>query len=273
MITTPVPHVEAAVIGAGVIGLAVARALARAGREVSILERHASIGSETSSRNSQVIHAGLYYAPHSHKANLCVEGRHMLYQYCHERAIEVNPCGKLIVASTRDKLVPLYHQALQNGVSDVQLLSAHQVHDMEPELSAPALWSPSTGIVDSHAFLYSLWADAEAHGATIALNNPVEDARILCSDSRIELQVDGMWISCSYVVNAAGLWADRMAAMMHRNHPYQPPRHYCKSIVYRNPLLQHCRVSQMTCKRLQRKLFSMARPNGALFSTRLSVAR
>lgn len=224
------PHVEAVVIGAGVIGLAVARALAMAGRDVLIVERHKSIGNETSSRNSQVIHAGLYYPVRSLKAKFCVEGRRMLYPYCHERAVEVKPCGKLIVASNdaqlRNKLVPLYHQALQNGVTDVQLLSPEQVHDLEPELYAPALWSPCTGIVDSHSFLYSLLADAEEHGATIAYNSPVEDARTVSSNRRIEIQVDGMWMSCSQLVNAAGLWADRIAALMHPL--WQPPNQYCE---------------------------------------------
>jgi L-2-hydroxyglutarate oxidase LhgO len=225
--------VDTVVIGAGVIGLAVARSLAKSGREVLILERNASIGQETSSRNSQVIHAGLYYPQRSFKAKFCVEGRRMLYQYCRERSVDVQQCGKLIVATSeasfRDKLVPLYHQALRNGVTDVKLLTdtAH-IADLEPHLShvVAALWSPSTGIVDSHHFLYSLLADAEAHGATLALQSAVEDSRIT---NGVELQVGGMWIACRNVVNAAGLWAHQVASLLHQNHPWQPPKQYCKS--------------------------------------------
>ncbi|GAX19739.1 2-hydroxyglutarate dehydrogenase [Fistulifera solaris] len=230
--------VDAVVIGAGVIGLAVARSLAKTGRDVLIVERNASIGQETSSRNSQVIHAGLYYPQHSFKAKFCVEGRRMLYQYCRERSVDVHQCGKLIVATSeasfRDKLVPLYHQALRNGVTNVQLLTdtAH-IADLEPHLShvIGALWSPSTGIVDSHHFLYSLLADAEAHGATLALQSAVEDARITNS---VELQVGGTWIACRNVVNAAGLWADRVASMLHQNHFWRPPKqYYCKGNYFR----------------------------------------
>ncbi|GAX26448.1 2-hydroxyglutarate dehydrogenase [Fistulifera solaris] len=230
--------VDTVVIGAGVIGLAVARSLAKSGREVLILERNASIGQETSSRNSQVIHAGLYYPQRSFKAKFCVEGRRMLYQYCRERSVDVQQCGKLIVATSeasfRDKLVPLYHQALRNGVTDVKLLTdtAH-IADLEPHLShvVAALWSPSTGIVDSHHFLYSLLADAEAHGATLALQSAVEDSRIT---NGVELQVGGMWIACRNVVNAAGLWAHQVASLLHQNHPWQPPKqYYCKGNYFR----------------------------------------
>ncbi len=226
-------HVEAVVIGAGVIGIAVARALAQQGREVLLLERAAAIGSETSSRNSQVVHAGLYSPAHTLKTRLCVQGRQMLYQFCQQRAVDVQQCGKLVVATNErqyhETLLPLYHRAIQNNVSQIQLISAEQARDMEPALSTTvrgALWSPVTGIVDAHAFMYSLLADAEQHGATLVLSSPVQDVRII-DQQGVELYVGGVWVSCDMVINATGLWADSLAVAMHRGHAWQPPKQYC----------------------------------------------
>lgn len=152
----------------------------------------------------------------------------MLYEFCRERSIDVNKCGKLIVANQHEKLVPLYHRAIQNGVSNVQWLTTEQTLALEPALiaGAAALWSPSTGIVDVHSFLYSLLEDAEAHGATLVLKSPVEDVRI--RNGKIELYVGDVWISSAWVVNAAGLWADQVAGWLHpRGHSWQPPKQYC----------------------------------------------
>ncbi|MDZ4130672.1 MAG: FAD-dependent oxidoreductase, partial [Hydrogenophaga sp.] len=159
--------VDALVIGAGVIGLAVARALALAGREVMVLEREAAIGTGTSSRNSEVIHAGIYYPAGSLKALLCVQGREALYAYCSERGIAHQRCGKLIVANTPSQLASLpgiVAKAAANGVADLVLLNQAEAQAMEPQLQClGAVHSPSTGIVDSHALMLALQGDLENH--------------------------------------------------------------------------------------------------------------
>src|SRR5262245_28386551 len=149
--------VDTLVIGAGVIGLAIARELAQTGREVIVLEKNRGIGEETSSRNSEVIHAGLYYPAGSLKARLCVEGRERLYAYCAAKGIPHRRCGKLIVAvheAQRRKLQALREFAAANGVHDLDWLAAAEASALEPSVRATAaLWSPSTGIVDSHALM------------------------------------------------------------------------------------------------------------------------
>ena len=209
--------VDAVVIGAGVVGLAVARALALRGREVVVLERADAIGTGSSSRNSEVIHAGIYYPTDSLKARLCVRGRELLYAYCISRGIEHRRCGKLLVASSeaqRIHLAGIQAQAIRNGVTDLSLLSASQARALEPELDVvAALRSPSTGIIDSHALMLALRADIEAHGGVLALRSPV-----LAIDSRTALhvlRVGGevlMELGARRVVNAAGLWAPSLAA-------------------------------------------------------------
>ena len=174
-------QVDCVVIGAGVVGLAVARALAQAGREVVLLEAAAAIGTGTSSRNSEVIHAGLYYPPGSLKARLCVRGRELLYAYCAERGIAHRRCGKLIVATEAAQepaLQALRRRAEACGVHDLQWMDAMQARALEPALHCTAaLLSPSTGIVDSHGLMLSLQGDAEAHGAMLALMSPLQRLR------------------------------------------------------------------------------------------------
>ncbi len=209
--------VDAVVIGAGVVGLAVARALALQGQEVVVLERSDAIGTGTSSRNSEVIHAGIYYPTGSLKARLCVRGRRLLYAYCASHGVEHRRCGKLLVASSEAQRVGLARiqvQAARNGVTDLQLLDAPQARTLEPQLDAVAgLLSPSTGIIDSHGLMLALHADIEAHGGVLALRSPV-----LSIDSRAAvhvLQVGGeapMELGARRVVNAAGLWAPGLAA-------------------------------------------------------------
>jgi L-2-hydroxyglutarate oxidase LhgO len=235
MVASAATKVEAVVIGAGVVGLAVARSLSAAGREVLLLDRAGTIGSETSSRNSEVVHGGLYYPSQSYKARFCVRGRELLYQFCQERSVTAKRCGKLIVAkeSQQKQLKALHEKALENGVADVQLLSCEQVRDIEPNVDAPggALWSPSTGIVDSHSFMVSLLADAEHNGTTLALRSSVDDGEL---DHGIRILAGDMWLSCDVVVNCAGLWADEIAAKLHRNHSWQPPtQYYCKGNYFR----------------------------------------
>jgi L-2-hydroxyglutarate oxidase LhgO len=231
-------RVDAVVIGAGVVGLAVARALALAGREVIVLDAAAGIGTETSSRNSEVIHAGIYYPPGSLKARFCVAGKLALYPYCAERGIPHRRCGKLIVATEENqlpKLEAIKAQAEANGVTDLQRLSAAEARSMEPALRCAAAYlSPSTGIVDSHAFMLALQGDAESHGAAIAFQSPLERGRI--RDHGVMLEVGGaepMQVLARTVVNSAGLHAPHVAASLQGFPPAQvPPTYYAKGNYY-----------------------------------------
>ncbi len=204
------------VAGAGVVGLAIARALAAAGREVVILEKADSFGTGTSSRNSEVIHAGLYYPTGSLKARLCVEGRDKLYRYCASRGIAHRRCGKLIVAVDNSQLPALdalARQAAANGVGDVERLSGACVRHIEPELKAAAgLYSPSTGIVDGHGLMLSLLGEAEAQGAVIAYNTEITAARL--TGAGVEIFVNGQQrpaLSANLLINSAGLDAPALA--------------------------------------------------------------
>ncbi|WPG35528.1 NAD(P)/FAD-dependent oxidoreductase [Variovorax sp. EBFNA2] len=207
-------EVDCAVIGAGVVGLAVARALALAGREVWVLESEGAIGTGTSSRNSEVIHAGIYYPQGSLKATLCVEGRDALYGYAQARGVPHHRCGKLIVATSAEQVSQLdviRAKAAANGVDDLVLLTAQQALAMEPQLHCvAALHSPSTGIVDSHALMLSLLGDLENAGGILALRSPI--ARAECVDGAVVLiAADGTALRCRTVVNAAGLGAPALA--------------------------------------------------------------
>lgn len=209
--------IDCAVIGAGVIGLAIARALAMAGREVVILEAETAIGTHTSARNSEVIHAGISYAPGSLKGRLCVAGKNALYKYCGEHGVDHRRIGKLLVA-TDDTGIPALHKyvelAAAQGVADLRLLSRDEVRGMEPEVACVAgLFSPSTGIVDSHGLMLAYLGDAENHGAALALQSKVESGRV--DPQGIVLEVGGAApsaILCKTVVNAAGLGAQQVAA-------------------------------------------------------------
>ena len=202
------------VVGAGVVGLAIARELALAGREVIVLEAEDAIGTHTSSRNSEVIHAGIYYPRGSLKARACVEGRHLLYEYCASHGVPHRRCGKLIVATKETQLaelVALREKAHANGVTDVDWIAKEEVARLEPELFCMgALHSPSTGIIDSHALMLAYLGDAEAAGAMLALRSPLENA--LVNRQGFELRVAGAEpIACSTLVNCAGLRAPSVA--------------------------------------------------------------
>jgi L-2-hydroxyglutarate oxidase LhgO len=208
--------VECLVVGAGVIGLAVARALARAGREVIVVESESGIGAGVSSRNSEVIHAGIYYRTGLDKTRLCVDGKAMLYAFCREFGVPHKRCGKLVVAADAgevDKLAALKAQAEANGVVDLTWLSGKEARALEPALVAErALLSPSTGIIDSHAFMLALRGDAEAHGAMFAFETPVLAGRT--SGQGLVIEVGGpapMRLAAGLVVNAAGLSAQALA--------------------------------------------------------------
>jgi L-2-hydroxyglutarate oxidase LhgO len=208
--------VECVVIGAGVIGLAIARRLAQAGREVIVLEAAEGIGTVTSSRNSEVIHAGIYYPAGSLMARMCVTGKRALYAYCADHGIPHRNCGKLIVATTPKETLRLQSiraHAEANGVNDLQTLSGDAARALEPALNCDAaLLSPSTGIIDSHAFMLALRGDAEDAGAAYAFHTPL--ARAKAAAGRIEIDAGGhapMTLECGLLVNAAGLGASAVA--------------------------------------------------------------
>ncbi len=207
-------QVQCVVVGAGVVGLAVARALALRGMEVMVLEAADAIGTGTSSRNSEVIHAGLYYPPGSLKARLCVEGRNMLYAYANERGIGHQRCGKLLVATAEEQragLQSIYERAQANGVTDLCWLDRDQARALEPALECvAALHSPSTGIIDSHGLMLALQGDLENAGGLVVLNSPLAQARI--AQGAIELIAsDSTRLLAQYLINAAGLHAPRLA--------------------------------------------------------------
>ena len=225
--------VECAVIGAGVVGLAVARALAQSGRDVLILEAAPTFGSGVSARSSEVLHAGIYYAPGSLKARFCVEGAKRLRRYLEERAIGFRATGKLIVAQSGEEatLDALKATGEANGVEGLVLLTAAQAREMEPALSlSAALWSPATGIFDSHGLMLALLADAEAAGADLATHSPALGGKV--TDDGVEIAVGGQDPCClraRYVVNAAGLGAQSLASRI-EGLPARsvPPLHLCK---------------------------------------------
>jgi len=208
--------VDCVVIGAGVIGLAVARQLALAGREVVVLEAAEGIGTVTSSRNSEVIHAGIYYRAGSLMARMCVAGKPALYDYCRDHGIAHRNCGKLIVATTpreTEKLQSIRAHAEANGVLDLQLLTGDAARALEPALNCDAaLLSPSTGIVDSHAYMLALRGDAEGAGTAFAFFTPLTRARAVTG--QIEIETGGcapMTLLCDLLINAAGLGAPAVA--------------------------------------------------------------
>jgi L-2-hydroxyglutarate oxidase LhgO len=211
-------RIDCVVVGAGVVGLAVARALAIGGREVMIIEAASAIGTGISSRNSEVIHAGIHYPPGSLKARLCVRGKALMYAFCEERHIPHRRIGKLVVATDDSQLHALGH-VLENGnssgVDDLVAIDRAQATEFEPLIACvAAVWCPSTGIVDSHALMLALLGDAEAHGATLALSSRVENGTVI--DDGIELRVasegsDTFVLEASLVVNCASLGATEVA--------------------------------------------------------------
>ncbi len=230
--------VECTVIGAGVVGLAVARALAMQGRETILIEAENAIGTGTSSRNSEVIHAGIYYPKGSLKARFCVEGRKRLYRYCAERGIEARNCGKLIVATDPSQVATLsgiIDKARANGVPDLVLKTRAEALAMEPNLECvAAVHSPSTGVVDSHGFMLGLQGDFEAAGGMLAFESPLSHA--VCGGDGIRLMVGGaepMEIRSRVVINSAGLHAQALARRF-EGLPQEgvPPTYYCKGNYY-----------------------------------------
>ncbi len=210
--------VHTVVIGAGVVGLAIARQLALSGREVVVLEQEAEFGTVTSARNSEVIHAGIYYAPDSLKARMCVEGKHRLYAFCASHGVAHRRCGKLIVASDASQvggLEKIEQRGRAAGVTDFEWLSGAQAVALEPALKCEqALLSPSTGIIDSHGLMLALLGEAEDHGAMLARLSRFVRAEAVDGGFRLEIDSQGesMQLACRELVNSAGLAAPAVAA-------------------------------------------------------------
>ena len=209
-------RVDCVVIGAGVVGLAVARELALRGREVIVLETEESIGNHTSSRNSEVIHAGIYYPKGSLKAKLCVQGKQLLYPYCRERGVPFDNCGKVLVAGNEAEIPTVLgyiDKANANGVHDLRRISLDELRDLEPAVTAvAAVFSPSTGIIDSHAYMLALQGDLENAGGAVVFLSPALGGEVTAEG--ILLRVGGsepMELLCNVVVNSAGLYAPQLA--------------------------------------------------------------
>jgi L-2-hydroxyglutarate oxidase LhgO len=214
-------RVETLVVGAGVVGLAIARALAASGREVVILERAKAFGTGTSSRNSEVIHAGIYYAEGSLKAELCVQGRQALYDYCQTRGVAFKRCGKLIVAprlEEQHRLERIVQRAERAGVRSLQWLSAAEARALEPELAVgAALLSPQTGIIDSHGLMLALLGEAQDHGAVLALDSGLAGACAVADGFECRISSgpgEPMMLYCRELINSAGLYASEIAGLI-----------------------------------------------------------
>ncbi len=222
------PDFDAIVVGAGVVGLAIGRALARSGRETLILEAADAFGTETSSRSSEVIHAGIYYPKDSLKARLCVEGRRRLYEFCRERGVAHRNCGKLIVAADPTEVPEIEDLAARgraNGVEGLRLIEGREARALEPALRCEmALLSLSTGILDSHGYMLALLGDAEDHGAALALRAPF--VRAERTESLFAVAVGGAEptsVTCAALVNAAGLAASRVAEAIATESEWRAP--------------------------------------------------
>ena len=228
-------RVDCVVIGAGVIGLAVAREMALQGRETILLERESAFGTISSARNSEVIHAGIYYPKDSLKAKLCVEGNRMLYEYCRTHHVATQPYGKLIVASDDsqlDDLQAILYKAQQNNVPEIKMITGEQAKSMEPELQcSAAVLSASTGIVDSHGFMLSLLGGFEDAGGMIAYQSPLISAKPIGSSAQdgFELEIggaDGMKIQTKLLINCAGMNAPAIAKKIEGLAQEQIPKAY-----------------------------------------------
>ena len=213
-------RINCVVTGAGVVGLAIARELSLRGLETLVIERASAIGTETSARNSEVIHAGIYYPPGSLKAELCVRGKNMLYRFAAERGISHRNCGKIIVATSQEQEAILHtiaNRASACGVDDLSFLSAGEARALEPALTCvAALHSPSTGIIDSHGYMLALRGDIEKTGSGIALNTRLASVRVERDGFLVET-IDGQSgeafpLLARHVINSAGLWATELAA-------------------------------------------------------------
>lgn len=232
-------HWDVTIVGAGVIGLSLARQLSQAGYRVLVVEQHQQVGQETSSRNSEVIHAGLYYPTNSLKARLCVAGNPLLYAYCDAYGVAYRRIGKFIVASDENQrvgLAALAEKAIANGVTSLQHWDADRVRQQEPALRVvAALWSPDTGIVDSHGLLQALVAHCEYAGGMMARGTRFERAEAGGNGFKVWVTSQGepFQYHCTHIINAAGLHAPSVAAAIDGMPEDRIPRlHYCKGVYF-----------------------------------------
>ena len=230
-----IEKIQTCVIGAGVVGLAVARELASRGRQVLVLEKDARYGEGVSSRNSEVIHAGIYYPKGSLKATLCVRGKHLLYEYCRERNISHRRLGKLIVATERseeDELETILERADANGVTDLEVLTAMQAKRLEPEVSATAaLLSPSTGIISAAELMTAFLGDVEAAGGSLACHAALRSVETDVDGFRLQVDIQGedYPLICEELINCAGLGAQMVARCIEGLAPGEIPELFlCK---------------------------------------------
>ncbi len=230
MAETSLPDLETVVIGGGVVGLAIARALATAGQEVTLLEQNGGLGQETSSRNSGVIHAGIYYPPGSLRARLCVDGKQLLYPFLERNGVPHRRLGKLLLATSEadlPKLASYAETAKVNGVHDLQPLTASEARELEPEVSCiAALLSPSTGIIDAPAYAMALAGEAEAHGAQILLRNRVASLSRNINGLMSMTMTDGETFTCRRLIAAGGLHSSALAETLAYPSGYRPPSTY-----------------------------------------------
>ncbi|MCJ8294759.1 MAG: NAD(P)/FAD-dependent oxidoreductase [Colwellia sp.] len=227
--------VNVLIVGAGVIGLAIAAKLSQQLNDVLVIDKNASFGEETSSRNSEVIHAGIYYPKNSLKAKFCVKGKAMLYQYCQERHIPVDKIGKLLVAQGAEEenyLKQTLISARNNGVDDLTWLTQAELQELEPELLASAaLCSPSTGIIDSHAYMQSLLAQAEQNNAMFVAKTKLVSAVPKKEGFEVSLDSQGELLSirCNYLINCAGLHSESLAHTIEGlDKAFIPKLHWCR---------------------------------------------
>ena len=233
------PDIETIIIGGGVVGLAIARRLAVLGSETLVLERHERVGAETSSRNSEVIHAGIYYPPGSLRGRLCVDGKKQLYRFAEENGVTVNPCGKLVVATSEEDLPGLETiaaRATANGVGDLRMLERTAAQRMEPELECiAALHSPSTGVIDSHGLMTALEGHLTEHGGQVVLSTEVlgiardsDGNYAVTTRSGDNDSASSTVITCRNLVLAAGLEATQVGNLLQKDWPdgYAPPQTY-----------------------------------------------
>jgi L-2-hydroxyglutarate oxidase LhgO len=228
-------HVDTCIVGAGVVGLAIGRQLSSANGDLLILDSETHYGQGISSRNSEVVHAGIYYPKDSLKAKLCVRGKHLLYEYCESRGVSFNPCGKLIVATIQDEesaLDDIQAKAMANGVDDLVYWSSNQISTQEPEVLATlGLFSPSTGIVSAHELMTAYLGDVESAGGSFVGNSHVASVRRRENDFVLKCIIQGeeYEVSCRLLINAAGLGARQLGLSIEGVDPNSvPPLYYCK---------------------------------------------
>jgi len=230
-----VENVDVIVVGAGVVGLAIAAKMSQTFKNVIVIDKNSSFGEETSSRNSEVIHAGIYYPENTLKAKLCMQGKHDLYQYCQSRKIPFHQIGKLIVAQNTDEeahLTQIQHSAFNNGVPDLTWLCQSELRDREPNLKASsALLSPSTGIIDSHSYMQSLIAQIQSNSGIFVGNTRINNAEPISSGFIVKLtcQKEIMTLKCRYLINSAGLNSEKVAhSIAGLQKSLIPKLHWCR---------------------------------------------